>query len=530
MWIRIIFLLLILTPHFLVCAQDNMVDSLENVLIRPNLTTEQKGDTYDAIANYYDEAENYENAVKYFSLALEEYRKINNANQLAHTLNALGKNHSFAGDDVKSMECFREVLMLENKLTESSAMGDALHNIGIVFEYDSQPDSAFFYYRKALAERELLGDTSKIASSVRAMGQILRGMDRRDEALAYCLRALAMKDGIKDQAILANIYNEVGYLYELDGKLDTALIYYEKLTNLCREIGLKRGESVGLANSAVIYERRKQYDKALKYHFEALAIDQGINYKYGIMKDYYLIATTYKQLGDYEVALLYLKKSDSLCYARASNDYMQIQELYFQIYKEIGDFENALASQEQYMWVKDSIANAEVKGKIAQLHTEFETAKKEQEIQLLNAENELKDQQLRLGTFLLVSLLLLGILGSITFSLLIRQKKLRIKNMHTELRNFLLEVEDLKLAMADKKAWEHNKINELLGKYEITDREADVLHMISHGYNNSEIADKLFISINTVKYHVKNLYLKLDAKNRVEIINRFSPEGLPAIS
>jgi len=50
--------------------------------------------------------------------------------------------------------------------------------------------------------------------------------------------------------------------------------------------------------------------------------------------------------------------------------------------------------------------------------------------------------------------------------------------------------------------------------------------MISHGYNNPEIAKKLFISINTVKYHVKNLYLKLDAKNRVEIINRFSPERM----
>jgi DNA-binding CsgD family transcriptional regulator len=114
----------------------------------------------------------------------------------------------------------------------------------------------------------------------------------------------------------------------------------------------------------------------------------------------------------------------------------------------------------------------------------------------------------------------LSIIGYLT----IRNKNHRIERMHAELRNFLLEVEDLKLALADKKEWENNKINELLEKYEITDREADVLHMISHGYNNAEIADKLFISINTVKYHIKNLYLKLDAKNRVEIINRFAPE------
>ena len=129
-----------------------------------------------------------------------------------------------------------------------------------------------------------------------------------------------------------------------------------------------------------------------------------------------------------------------------------------------------------------------------------------------------------------VSLILLGLLSVVVFLLLFRQKKLRIQNMHAELRNFLLEVEDLKLAVSDRKEWENNKINDLLEKYEITDREADVLHMISHGYNNPEIAEKLFISINTVKYHIRNLYLKLDAKNRVEIINRFSPEGITVSS
>ena len=519
-------LLLIVILFFQVLSKEAKVDSLKYLLTQPGLSISEKASIFHALADYYDAVEDYKSAVNYYSLALSEYRDTGDADKIAHTLNTLGKNHSFAGDDAKSLACFREVLTMENELSERTAIGDALHNIGIVFQYDSKPDSAFFYYKMALEERESIGNISKIASSLRALGEILRGMDRRNEALDYCLRALSMKDEIDDKAILANIYNETGYLYELSGKLDTALLYYENLTILCREIGLKRGESIGLANSAVIYERLGQYDKTLKLHFQALAIDQDINYKYGIMKDYFLIAITYNNLKDYETALSYLTKSDSLCTAKTSADYMEIQELYYQIYKEKSAFEKALKSHENFTYIKDSIASADVKTKIARLHTEYETEKKEHEIKLLNAENELKDQKLKLTTILIITLLLLGILSIGVFFLLIRQRDLKIKHMHAELRNFLLEVEELKLAIADKNEWVNNKVNDLLKKYDITDREADILHLISHGYNNSEIAEKLFISINTVKYHIKNLYLKLDAKNRIEIINRFAPESL----
>lgn len=525
MRICIYFLCALLTSQYPSFAREDGLDSLKNLLNQNEKNTTQKAEINTSIAHIYDKDEKFNDAIIYYSNALEYYRELQDLDNIANTLIVLGKNHSFSGDDVKSLACFQEVLTFRDKLSDQSAIGDAMHNTGIIHQYDSKHDSAFYYYKNALEKREKLGDSSKIAGSLRAMGEILRIMDRRDEALKYCLKALSYKDHINKKT-LANIYNETGYIYELNGILDTALAYYQNVVDLGREVGIKRVESIGLANSAVIYERLGQYDKTLEYHFKALKIDQEINYGYGIMKDYYLIAITYKLLKKYDIALDYLVKSDSLCNARWSMDNQENQELYYQIYKESGNFHLALQHHEKFAQIKDSISGKEVQSKIAQLNTEYETEKKEQEIKYLNAENDLKDQKLKLGTILILSLILLGVLSIFVFLLLFRQKELRIKNMHTELRNFLLEVEELKLAVSDRQEWEHNKINDLLKKYEITDREADVLHMISHGHNNSEIADKLFISINTVKYHVKNLYLKLDAKNRVEIINRFSPDRM----
>jgi len=49
-----------------------------------------------------------------------------------------------------------------------------------------------------------------------------------------------------------------------------------------------------------------------------------------------------------------------------------------------------------------------------------------------------------------------------------------------------------------------------------SEREADVLLYLCHGYPNSEIAEQLGISQNTVKTHLKNIYIKLGVTNRTQ--------------
>jgi LuxR family maltose regulon positive regulatory protein len=52
----------------------------------------------------------------------------------------------------------------------------------------------------------------------------------------------------------------------------------------------------------------------------------------------------------------------------------------------------------------------------------------------------------------------------------------------------------------------------------LTDRELDVLRLIAQGLKYKEIGAKLFISLNTVRYHVKAIYGKLDVNNRTQAI------------
>ncbi|HSD69971.1 MAG TPA: response regulator transcription factor [Woeseiaceae bacterium] len=54
----------------------------------------------------------------------------------------------------------------------------------------------------------------------------------------------------------------------------------------------------------------------------------------------------------------------------------------------------------------------------------------------------------------------------------------------------------------------------------ISDREREVLALLGAGHSNREIADRLFISTNTVKTHVSNLYQKLEVSRRGQAVRK----------
>ncbi len=61
----------------------------------------------------------------------------------------------------------------------------------------------------------------------------------------------------------------------------------------------------------------------------------------------------------------------------------------------------------------------------------------------------------------------------------------------------------------------------LFDKYDITDREKEIIYLILKGYNNKQIGYNLFISVSTVKKHIYSIFGKTKVKNRFELIAFF---------
>ena len=59
----------------------------------------------------------------------------------------------------------------------------------------------------------------------------------------------------------------------------------------------------------------------------------------------------------------------------------------------------------------------------------------------------------------------------------------------------------------------------------VTEKEYEVLQLVGKGLTNKQIAEKLYISVNTVKSHLKKLLTKLDAPNRSTAIAKVRNAG-----
>jgi DNA-binding CsgD family transcriptional regulator len=66
---------------------------------------------------------------------------------------------------------------------------------------------------------------------------------------------------------------------------------------------------------------------------------------------------------------------------------------------------------------------------------------------------------------------------------------------------------------------------------ELTRRELEILQLVAEGHSNSQLAKMLWVTEQTVKFHLSNIYRKLDVANRTEASRWAQLHGLlPAAS
>ncbi len=71
-----------------------------------------------------------------------------------------------------------------------------------------------------------------------------------------------------------------------------------------------------------------------------------------------------------------------------------------------------------------------------------------------------------------------------------------------------------------------NSVGRSFGKEVLSQRELDVLKLVAAGLSNQEIAERLFVTLRTVKFHTSNILAKLGVKNRIQAVARARELGL----
>jgi tetratricopeptide (TPR) repeat protein len=112
-----------------------------------------------------------------------------------------------------------------------------------------------------------------------------------------------------DEKTNAEALNYNGMMLFRVGQYDTALGYLEQSLAIRQQIGDRKGEGTTLNNISLIYDAKGDYDTALGYLEQSLAIRQQIGDRPGEGVTLNNLATTAHAKGDYDTALVYLEKS-----------------------------------------------------------------------------------------------------------------------------------------------------------------------------------------------------------------------------
>ena len=197
----------------------------------------------------------------------------------------------------------------------------------------------------------------------------------------------------------------------------------------------------------------------------------------------------------FKECLLLAKKYNKVKYE------MYLYQVMRNIFQENEDYKNAFFTQKKYDSIVKYYNATDANGKL-----ELAEKKLEDENRQLKEQNEKYIDYILYGV--IVSLLLL-----LYFAFRLYQsnmaKRILVEKENTRIHN---EIERLTQALDEKGNAALN-----LSNYNLTDRQKEIIDFIRSGLTNKEIATKLFISENTVKYHLKIIYEILDVEHRSAI-------------
>lgn len=390
-------------------------------------------------------AGNYRDALKQFTLALDNSVKLGNKEQTAYSYNNLGAIHRLLGNFPLALENTLKALQYFESVKDDEGISFCAINLGVLYRRQFMFDKAGEMYRKALDIRK-----------------------KR-----------------KDKAGEIQVLNHLGDLYFEMNDHQKAEEYYHLTRFANEELGDKKGLASAIAGLAKISEIKKDFARALKLRKEALEINKQAGNLEGMVNDYSFIIRLHGVTGNFSEGLK--AETEALKIADKVNSiylYKYLYEALCSMYDSKGDSRTALGYAMLTDKMQDSIYSVLTLEKIAQTDALYNV--KQIELEAEAAKNEAAKQNSQI-LFLLIFLAGVIVFASVIFIL---YKKLRKNNAELRAANnvkdklFGLIAHDLR-----------NPFQTILGYCEILDED----------FNNLENDEKRFY-VNAIRQASINNY------------------------
>ncbi|MEO9533946.1 MAG: tetratricopeptide repeat protein [Crocinitomicaceae bacterium] len=521
-------------------AQNDKIEELKLELKKDNSKSEQVELLHQYVweLSYYDPSSSIEPAREALELSIE----LDDSSLIAQSYNRIGLVHDYAGNFELAEKYYLKSYQIMKRVDGESATDGVLNNLGSIYYYLGRYQESMDYYLKSLKIREHKKDAGepedlkKLAQSYNNIGLLLKRQQNYSGAIEYYQEALEIKASLGDSAGEIVSRSNLGSLYMAMDSVDLSYTEFQKALDLTDSLDDFVAKAMVLNNLGLLKSKENEYRSAKNYFNQSVALYSEINDLNGEATALLNLSSLYFDLKNTNDARITAEKVLNIGQSTGSVDVeMTALQLLSKI-EESAHPKKALIYLQDYITLKDSVDAIEIAQQVNQQAVMYETEKKETEIELLKKDQtiqqaEIESRDLVIARnrnymiFLVIGIVLLIVLG-VSLVLYFRSRKEaaeeRARLLHVEHQR---EIDGLRVLLSKetdnerKPEFSFGISQEDLNQYllnPLSDREIEVLYKIAKGKMNKEIAEELFISVNTVKTHILHIYEKLAVQNRTE--------------
>ena len=350
-----------------------------------------------------------------------------------------------------SIYFLEQAIIVSRKLGIDSLEAQSYSRTGRIYILAGISDRGLEYLFESLRLFEKLGDNRKRIAVLNNIAAIHYRNNDLDKALSQFLDIEKIVEQNKSSLgnfyfiILGNLQNNIGIIYENRKNFDKALEVYMKGLMMSQKANDYSAMGNLYTNIGKAYQLKKEYSLALTNLEEAFRIRSEQDDQYGVSRSLGHLGTLYLELGDYKKAQEFLERGlAGAKEIRSLDTQTSTAEILYEVYEKQGDYKKAFEMLRFQKMINDSLKNDRVAKKLVEAEMKYEIEKKQREEALARERREL---WYFIGAGVLVAVTVIAVLLFFLQRTRANNEKLQkdnlaLANRHLTLENKTLE-EDL---------------------------------------------------------------------------------------
>jgi len=326
--------------------------------------------------------------------------------------------------------------------------------------------SALECFMKAASYYKEDHNNSGLAAVYLYIAEAYNQQENYDNAKYYLKNAIEIYRKEKDTINLASALHNLGYANYCMGQYDTALIIFSKTGEIYQRLNSPTEYAYCLGNSGLVYSRQSEFEKAEEYLLRAIEILTRQGDEYAVTQYMIEYAGILQHKGEVKKAIACATESFDNA---TKNSILEFERdaayRLAQLYQVSGMYDSAYHYQSLYINANDSIKSFKNIQRMADLRTEFEVAKKQAEVNVLQKNKII--QLIVIVSLVLILLLAMGLIMLYYYNLKRSQKF----TAALDERRILLEKQSAELKEQNDKIIKTNE--ELKQLYETTNSQKE---------------------------------------------------------